>query len=164
VAKRTEDLGAAKARFVEQYGLLSEREGLSRIAGRIFALMLVDPGPLSFSQLAERLEVSRASISTNTHLLEGFGIIERVTKPGDRQDYFQLLPDTWLGVLKRHIANHARRRQIIEELLENEDALPPDGAERVRKLMRFTNAAIESAENLIREVGTASKVSSGRDI
>lgn len=155
-------MAGAKERFVEQYGLLSEREGLSRIAGRIFALMLVEPGSFSFSELAERLQVSRASISTNTRLLEGFGLIERMTKPGDRQDYFQLLPDTWLGVLKRHIANQTRRQQIIEDLLEHEDALSSDGAERVRELLHFTSAAIDSAENLIRQVATSSKAPSGR--
>lgn len=124
--------------------------------------MLAEPGPLSFSELAERLQVSRASISTNTRLLEGFGIVERITKPGDRQDYFQLLPETWLGVLKRHITNQIRRRQIIEDLLQNEDSLAPKAAERVRELMHFTNAAIDSAENLIRQVGTSSNAPSGR--
>lgn len=162
MAKQTEDVAGAKERFIEQYGLLSEREGLSRIAGRIFALMLVEPGPVSFSELSERLQVSRGSISTNTRLLESFGLIERITKPGDRQDYFQLLPDTWLSVLKRHIANQTRRRQIIEGLLEHEDALLPEGAERVRELRKFTNAAIDSAENLIRQIATSSRAPRGR--
>jgi DNA-binding transcriptional regulator GbsR (MarR family) len=162
VAKRTEQVSGAKERFVEQYGLLSEREGLPRTAGRIFALMLVEPGPFSFSELAKRLQVSRGSISTNTRLLEGFGIIERVTRPGDRQDYFQLLPDTWLGVLKRQIANQIRRRQIIEDLIEHEDALSPDGAERVRELMQFTDAAIDSAEKLSRQLSKSSEAPSGR--
>lgn len=71
--------------FVEQFGLALADEGLSRTAGRLLALILLldDGGDLEF--LATQLHVSRASISTNTRLLESIGAIERHSIPGQRR-------------------------------------------------------------------------------
>ena len=53
------------ADFVERMGLTLEGEGLPRIAGRLFGFLLVHPEAYSLDELAERLQVSKASISTN---------------------------------------------------------------------------------------------------
>jgi DNA-binding transcriptional regulator GbsR (MarR family) len=42
----------------------------------------------SLDEMAEQLQVSKASVSANARLLETIGMIERVTKPGDRRDYY----------------------------------------------------------------------------
>ena len=59
--------------FIEEFGLALASEGLSRTAGRLLGLILMldDGGDLDF--LATELHVSRASISTNTRLLESIG-------------------------------------------------------------------------------------------
>src|SRR4051812_38541175 len=74
--------------FVERAGLLWEADGLPRIAGRIFGLMIIAEDPLSLDQIAEALGVSKASASTDTRLLERLGYLERISKPGDRKDYY----------------------------------------------------------------------------
>ena len=73
----------AIAEFVERMGLVTQADGLPRIAGRIMGLMIVHGGSFGFTELTERLSVSRASISTNTRLLEDLGVIERTAMPGD---------------------------------------------------------------------------------
>jgi DNA-binding transcriptional regulator GbsR (MarR family) len=40
--------------FVERMGLVAEGDGLPRIAGRIMGLMVIEGGPLSFAELAQR--------------------------------------------------------------------------------------------------------------
>jgi DNA-binding transcriptional regulator GbsR (MarR family) len=71
--------------FVEEFGLALASEGLSRTAGRLLGLILMldDGGDLDF--LATELHVSRASVSTNTRLLESIGAIERHSIPGRRR-------------------------------------------------------------------------------
>lgn len=76
--------------FVEQMGILGEDGKLPRIAGRLFGVFLVETKPVSLGELTDRLKVSKASISTNTRLLAAAGVIERVSLPGDRQDYYRL--------------------------------------------------------------------------
>jgi DNA-binding transcriptional regulator GbsR (MarR family) len=73
--------------LVEKFEQLLEAEGLPRIGGRMLGLLAVAPAPLSIDELARSLKVSRASISTNGKLLQSLGLVERITRPGDRRDY-----------------------------------------------------------------------------
>lgn len=102
-------------RFVERGGLLWENEGLPRIAGRIFALVLLSEDALSLDEISEALGVSKASVSTDTRLLERIGHVERVGKPGDRKDYYQSTERSF----ERAIAERIRRMREFEAFLES---------------------------------------------
>lgn len=78
----------AEQHFIESIGLLYQRSGSTRIAGRIYAALLLAEGPLSIDEIASLLLVSRASVSTNARLLSSLGLIERTSLPGDRRDYY----------------------------------------------------------------------------
>lgn len=132
------------AEFVERMGLITQADGLPRIAGRILGLLLVHGGPFSFADLAKRLQVSRASVSTNTRLLEHLGAIERTNVPGDRQDYFKLRPQPYARMLRGYVERMRRARDTVNETRQ---ALPPDyaGAHgRLHELDAFYEALIES--------------------
>jgi DNA-binding transcriptional regulator GbsR (MarR family) len=58
-------IDAIRSEFIEKTGLISQAEGLPRIAGRVFGLLIFDGDMVSFGDLATRLQVSRASISTS---------------------------------------------------------------------------------------------------
>ena len=113
IASEADTLDAAE-RFIERMGRLSQMDGLPRIAGRLLGLLVLEGGPLAFGTLAERLQVSRGSISSNARLLEGMGVIERVTRPGDRGDYFQLAPDPWVRLLAG-VQERSRKGQMLAE-------------------------------------------------
>jgi DNA-binding transcriptional regulator GbsR (MarR family) len=86
--------------FIERLGLISQAEGMPRISGRILGVLVLFDAPFSFSQLSEKLQVSRASVSTNTRLLETLAIIERTTKPGERQNYFRLRKNPYVSLMR----------------------------------------------------------------
>jgi DNA-binding MarR family transcriptional regulator len=90
----------AVAEFVERMALTLESEGLPRIAGRLVGFLLVHPDAYSLDELAEHLQVSKASISTNARQLEEHGILQRISTPGDRRDYYRMTPDAWEGMLR----------------------------------------------------------------
>ncbi|MDG1067192.1 MAG: MarR family transcriptional regulator [Sulfitobacter sp.] len=75
---------AVRADFIEKSGLISQAEGLPRIAGRVFGMLIFDGDMISFGELATRLQVSRASISTSIRILEERGLVKRMTKAGER--------------------------------------------------------------------------------
>jgi DNA-binding transcriptional regulator GbsR (MarR family) len=117
--------------FIDRMGVVAEADGLSRIAGRIMGLMVVDGGPLSFSEIAERLDVSRASVSTNTRFLERIGVIERVTVKGSRQDHFQLTEDPYARLLEGSIARMKKAQDVVADA---KAGLSPEDSERRRRL------------------------------
>jgi DNA-binding transcriptional regulator GbsR (MarR family) len=80
----------SKEAFVEAVGVTMAAHGLPRNAGRVLgALLVADPPERTADELAEQLQASRGSISTMTRLLEGTGIVERVSRPGDRRHYYR---------------------------------------------------------------------------
>jgi DNA-binding transcriptional regulator GbsR (MarR family) len=101
--------------FIEKMGLVFQADGLPRIAGRILAALIIYDEPFSFSQLSERLAVSRASVSTNTRLLGHLGMIERSSKRGERQDYFQLKENPYTSFMQGIETRVAHAAEVIEQ-------------------------------------------------
>jgi DNA-binding transcriptional regulator GbsR (MarR family) len=104
-------------RLIERLGLEAERDGLPRIAGRILGFLMASDAPASLDQIAEALQVSRASVSTNCRLLEQIGAAEQVSLPGDRKDYYVLtsgFPDRFFDFTR---AQSIRKIEIAEEAL-----------------------------------------------
>lgn len=111
------------AQFIERSGLLWEQDGFPRIAGRTFALMLISQDALSLDDIAETLGVSKASVSTDARLLERMGFLERVSRPGDRRDYYQVGPRS----VERAMGERLRRLEQAAELIEFARALSVHG-------------------------------------
>ena len=108
-------LPTAHAAFIERMGDHKELEGMPRIAGRLFGLLLVDQGPVSFSDLAERLNVSRGSVSTNARLLESQGLITRVEIAGERQDFFRLADRPFVNMVHGIAARMRETMELIDQ-------------------------------------------------
>ena len=104
--------------FIESMGRQFEEDGVPRIAGRLFGLLMVQVEPCSLDEVAELLQVSKGSASSNARLLEQLGIAERVTRAGDRRDYYQISPDIGERTLERAlqgIGSMVRRLRQGEE-------------------------------------------------
>ena len=111
--------------LIERVGVLSEAEGLPRIAGRIFGLLLMTPGECSLDDMAETLGVSKASISTDARRLEQFGIVVRTSRPGDRRDYYAIAPNA----LRESLEKKLRGMRMFLDILRDARELPDANAE-----------------------------------
>ncbi|MDG2169736.1 MAG: MarR family transcriptional regulator [Opitutales bacterium] len=138
--------------FIEQKGMEYQAEGLPRIAGRLMGLLLIEEGPFAFGELAERLQVSRGSISTNTRLLENLGVIERVSKPGKRGDFFQQSSEPYLSLLaginlrlNRALANAKQARDGLSKSRKKVQS-------RLARLETFYQGFIENNKRLIQSL------------
>lgn len=138
-----------KSRFIEQKGMEYQAEGLPRIAGKIVGLLIIEDGPFSFSKLAEGLQVSRGSISTNTRLLENIGLIDRISLPGQRGDFFQLAPRPYRSMLEGICA---RLDKALANTRQAREQLPCElkaTQERLADLERFYRAFLNSSRRVI---------------
>ena len=74
----------------------------------MLATLVYDGERVSFGVLADRLKVSRGSISSSVRLLEERQLIRRVAEAGDRQVYFEVADDAFM-TLTETSALRARR-------------------------------------------------------
>lgn len=93
-----------EAEFVDRLGLFFELLGATRTMGRVYGWLLIcDPPQQSLTQLADRLSVSKASISTVARqLLEG-GMVERLPSP-NRQHLYRVTPGGFTSVLETQLS------------------------------------------------------------
>lgn len=132
-------------RFVERIALLCEEDGLPRIAGRLIGLLLLEGGAFSLDELAERLQVSKASVSTNARILERIGVIERISEPGDRRDYYRINDCPWEHMFE---VVQRRMRSTHEILAEGRASLPPSMESARRRLRAWEEFYAFMLENL----------------
>jgi hypothetical protein len=122
--------------FVEEMALFLEREGLPRMAGRIFSWLLIcDPPLQSAADLTDALQASKGSISTMTALLARARLIERVALPGRRRDYFRIRPRAMSALMLEATARIAAFRRLAEQGLGLLDGEPPDARERLQDVL-----------------------------
>ncbi|MFI5244943.1 MAG: GbsR/MarR family transcriptional regulator [Gemmatimonadales bacterium] len=94
----------------------AEADGFTRIGGRLFGLLLLSERPRSLDDLARALGVSKASVSTDARHLLDRGVLERVARPGDRRDYYQIAPDFFARLMEHRVARWQRFRELVGEL------------------------------------------------
>ena len=149
MTKKTEEI---VNQFIEQMGMISQGDGLPRIAGKIIGLLLIENGPFSFGEITERLGVSRGSVSTNTRLLENLRLIDRVSKMGERGDYFQLAQDPYAKLLQ---GVSQRMEKSVSILKETRSALPGSmdkSQSRLFELENFYTEYLKSTRVLIQQL------------
>lgn len=139
-------------KFVEQMGLIFARQHHPRISGRLFGLLYIEQSSHSITQIAERLGVSKASISTNARALQRNGIIKQVSKSGDRQDYYEISEALFIKLLSTQ-AIEAQSSSV--EISEIAQAMPVEMAEtreRIEKLAFFYNKTAGFFESLAQDL------------
>lgn len=127
--------------LVEELGLFFEQEGLPRMAGRVLGWLLVsDPPHQSMNELVDALSASKASISNTTRMLIQIGLIERLSLPGHRRDYFRIRPNAWHQLMKEEAVKLAAIRKLADrglELLADKDDNFKSRLQEMRALYAF---------------------------
>ena len=124
----------AAGQFVEQVGLMAEEDGLPRIAGRIFARLLLAEAPCSLDELADDLAVSKASVSTNARLMVRHGWLRPVVRPGDRRDFYEMVPDFFAAIVAFRVRQWQVLYQLAGSALARVPGIPRAGRARLEYL------------------------------
>lgn len=134
-----------KQELVEEFGIYFEKVGLQRMAGRIIGWLLIcDPPHQTMQDLCDVLQASKSAVSVATRQLITLYLIERISLPGERRDYFRASSDMWNRSFHARMHQLTELRQLAErgiKLLANESE-----AEHFKRLelMRDANAFMES--------------------
>ena len=110
-------------RYVEDFGLLFEQFGQPQMVGRVLRVLLVSGlQEHSAEELADLLRASRGSISSATRTLVQTGLVQRVSRPGERRDYFRVKPGAWNELMREWMAQVYALREMAERGLNVLDA------------------------------------------
>lgn len=149
--------------YVEDFGLLFEGFGLPRMVGRVLgALSISDPPERSAEELADALQASRGSISSATRTLVGLGIVQRLSRPGERRDYFRVKPGAWDEMMRRELASIRRFREMAERGLGLLDPDNPEARRNLEEMRDFYAYWEEELPAVLERWERAKKASRGR--
>jgi DNA-binding transcriptional regulator GbsR (MarR family) len=115
---------------IHTIGEKAEKFGFSRIAGQLEGLLYVSPEPLSLDDMARKLEVSKASVSTNIRLLERWKIVKRVYHKGARKNFYEFRGNIW--EIETEIAKTIAREELerfkslVNQCVDDLNAVEPE--------------------------------------
>ncbi len=132
--------------------------GINKTMAQIHALLYAEPEPIDTDTVMDRLDISRGNANMNLHRLLEWGLIEKVTLPGKRKDYYVAETDVWNIVStiirerqQQEIAPIRKNLDITIQTLENGEMDEQSEAFKQRILNyieflemfeRFTNALL----------------------
>lgn len=137
-------------RFIEGMGGYFEAEGVPRIGGRILGLLLASEEPLSAEQIARRLRVSRASISTNIRMLTVSGMVEKMSFLDNRHSFYAITGEVWSKAISAAREKALAFRSIAQVGLA---AIPESEGvrRRLNEMIDWSDMMAETLEKMLME-------------
>src|SRR5712692_5298801 len=84
------------ATFIDGIGAAAATSGvLSQLQGRIFALLYMQPEPMSLEDIAAALQQSKSSISVTIRELVEWHLVRRTPVGGSRKDHYEAATNFW---------------------------------------------------------------------
>ncbi len=124
-----------EAAFVEAMGQFLGSSGMTPMAGRMWAWLLIcEPPEQTAADLADALKASRGAISGTARLLATAGMIRRTTRRGDRREFFSAPPSAFQALLAGAGASYRRFREITEQGLAAVADRPPAARARIQEV------------------------------
>ncbi len=127
----------ARQQFIHAWGTLGSSWGINKAMAQIHALLLISKGALSAEEVMAELQMSRGNVNMNLRALMDWGIVQKVSKIGERKEFFVADKDVW--ELARQVSKERRRREIepILKVLEQVQGVEGEG-EEVQEFKKMT--------------------------
>src|SRR5215203_3934677 len=110
---------------------------------------MVQEEACSLDDVAEQLRVSKGSASSNARLLEQLGIAERVTRAGDRRDYYRISPDISERTLERAVQGIGSMLRRLRQGSESVSGRSPVLRQRFDRAIAFHERAQQVVGDLL---------------
>lgn len=142
----------------DSIGDVIEHWGFRRALGRTWTILYLAGEPMSAQDMADRLQMSSGAMSQTLTELQRWGVVHRITRPGERREFFESENNLWkmisrvINERERHLARSARER--LEEAarrLKEAPQTPQIAAAytRVKRLLQLTNVAESVIQNFL---------------
>lgn len=137
--------------FIERMGAALEAQGLPRLAGQIFGLLMLADEPLTLEEIADRLQISAGSASANTRLLESLDLVERFTPRGERRVHHRVHDDLLPSLLVGLVARLGKVSSIIRDGRTQLDSGRRTTVKRLKRIEEAFALFTESLRELLKQ-------------
>ncbi|MCC2031703.1 MarR family transcriptional regulator [Microbacterium sp. BWT-G7] len=132
----------------EQAAAMLAAAGMARMPARVMMALVGSPDEgYTAADLAERLGVSAAAVSGAVRYLVSMRMIQRVSRPGDRRDRYDLVDDAWAGMITANAPLYAGLAAQMDSIAE-ENAGAPISVARAREIADFLRYLAERMPRL----------------
>ena len=126
----------AKQQFISSWGAFGTHWGINRTMAQIHALLMVSADPLTQEDMMNELNVSRGNINMNIRELIDWGLVERLTIPGERKEYFTAEKDIWK--VATLIVTERKKRELSPMLKLLDQLSKVEGDPNKKEVRQFT--------------------------
>jgi len=143
-------LSQAESNFIEQLGLVADTDGLTRITGRIWGLLIVSGQALAPAEIARLLQVSRASVSMGLKMLESLELLNTRTRAGERQSYYEIREQPYTAMMKAQAKRAAAHAAVVHKAIEQIDN--PGARKGLQDLEAFYSIVLEGHARMLAQL------------
>lgn len=88
-------LDQSRQTFILGMSRISHFWGFPKAMGALFGAIYLSPQPISLDDLVEQVAITKGAVSTNVRALERLGMVHRISRLGERKDYYSAETDFW---------------------------------------------------------------------
>lgn len=135
----------------EQAAAMLAAAGMARMPARVMMALAGSPDEgYTAAELADRLGVSAAAVSGAVRYLSSMRLIQRLSRPGERRDRYDLTDDAWTGMITANAPLYATIAAHLDSIADaNADA--PLSVARAREVADFLRYLTERMPQLADE-------------
>jgi DNA-binding transcriptional regulator GbsR (MarR family) len=110
-----------RATFIEGMGGIGDFWGIGRAMGQIWAVLYLNPEPMTMDDLVDAVGITKGHASTNLRALLRLGLVTKSFRPGDRKDYYTPQADLW--AFARSVLRERQKQEFDQALASTTRAL-----------------------------------------
>lgn len=139
--------------LIQTAGRVAEQFGVLRVAGQLYAVLLLADQPLSLTELADRCQVSKASASVHLRDLAKMGAVLKVWVADSRRDHYVVNDDlssvagAWV---RSAVGRRLRDVHGLVDLLER--TIEPDQSESLSRRRAQVVRLVQLADQLVQQL------------
>ncbi|MFH2069964.1 MAG: hypothetical protein ABIJ11_01960 [Elusimicrobiota bacterium] len=140
--------------FVESVGNLGASLGVSKVVAQLYALLYINPNPLSLDDMCETLKISKGNASMNIRYLEQWNAVKKSWQKGSRKDYYEVNPEIQKIIINRlregvtrRLDNFIKNMEEMEKMLKSINS--PGGQKETLNFYKMRFKKIKDMNNLI---------------
>jgi len=118
-------LSETQKSFILHWGEKAMKFGFSRTVAQIHALLFLSSTPLDADEIAETLQISRSNVSLSVRELQSWGLINVVSRMGERKASYETLDSIW--EMFRLVAIERQKREMAPSISLLRDLLLVEG-------------------------------------